>query len=129
MEVTRGNDAELSCSTGGIPIQYCRFISPNGKAYHLENEHTETGLEFVFPETSFYSFLIFSISYSGKGLNKGECGIKITNVNSSHDGNWTCITRLGYNNYRQNELSVVIQLDVSEPSSSVCEIQKILIFF
>lgn len=64
--------------------------------------------------------IVFSrISYKGEGLEKGECGIKISNTNNTHDGNWTCVTRLGHNNFRQNEITAVIQLEVTdEPSSA-----------
>lgn len=120
MEVTKGNDAELLCTSGGVPLQYCRFISPQGIPYHLENETTDTGYfspQILCKTHSLHNF--FRISYTGQGLLKGECGVNISNVNTTHEGNWTCVTRLGYNNFKQNEISAVIQLAISDTSSSI----------
>lgn len=52
-EVVEGNNAELLCSSGGIPLQYCRFISPQGIAYYLESEISDTG--FLLLHNLFYN--------------------------------------------------------------------------
>lgn len=37
VDATEGHPLELMCKTG-LPIRFCRYISPNGDSYHLENK-------------------------------------------------------------------------------------------
>ncbi|KAF5296026.1 hypothetical protein FQR65_LT10329 [Abscondita terminalis] len=96
VEASSGGNASIMCSSHGLPILYCRFISPNSVSYFIEDNKKQTN----------------RITYKGRGLKYGDCGITITNVQTSESGIWTCITRVG-SNYRQNEITATINLYVA----------------
>lgn len=112
----------LSCNSGGIPLQYCRFISPNGYGYHLGNRQTSERLVKIKIFT--WEFLIpffVRISYYGKGIEYGECGISISNIQPSEAGDWKCVTKffneVDAENY-EKEIVGNIFLDLIVPPQS-----------
>ncbi|KAF5292606.1 hypothetical protein FQA39_LY13939 [Lamprigera yunnana] len=94
-EASSGGNVSLLCSSYGVPLKYCRFIAPNALSYFIHNHQKSS-----------------RISYKGKGLEYGECGITIRNAQPSDSGVWTCITRLG-GDYSQEEISTKINLYVT----------------
>ncbi|KAK4872415.1 hypothetical protein RN001_014444 [Aquatica leii] len=95
VEEKSGGNASLMCSSYGLPLKYCRFVAPNSLSYFIENHQNSS-----------------RISYNGKGLEYGECGITITNVKTSDTGTWRCITKVG-NDYKQDEISAVIDVYIA----------------
>ncbi|KAF5279354.1 hypothetical protein FQA39_LY05464 [Lamprigera yunnana] len=93
--VTSGENASLLCSSHGFPLKYCRFISPNSSSYFIHNHRNSNRL-----------------SYNGRGLEYGECGITITNAQPSDSGVWNCIMKVG-GDYTQDEISAKIDLYVA----------------
>lgn len=37
VEMDLGDSAELMCTSGGLPLEYCRYISPTGASYFIGN--------------------------------------------------------------------------------------------
>ncbi|KAK9728558.1 hypothetical protein QE152_g17916 [Popillia japonica] len=98
VKVDKGGNAELSCKTESINLQYCWFMSPTGTIYHLFDGYTSE-----------------EIAYSGRGLEYGDCGIAIFKVEDGHYGNWSCIVRKGSNYRRAEEIHL---LKLSPPTTN-----------
>ncbi|XP_022902130.2 uncharacterized protein [Onthophagus taurus] len=77
-----GNEATMYCNSPRSAVKYCWFISPTGKTYQLTNKVDAMG-----------------ISYIGDGLEFGECGMKIYNVQEEDVGNWSCVLNIGEKEY------------------------------
>lgn len=41
IDAKKGHSVELMCKTG-LPIRFCRYISPSGESYHLSTEKSST---------------------------------------------------------------------------------------
>ncbi|KAB0792326.1 hypothetical protein PPYR_14285 [Photinus pyralis] len=95
VEGKSGDNVNLMCSTYGLPLKYCRFVSPSGQGYFIKNVHSFN-----------------RIRYYGKGLEYGECGITIQESTPLDSGKWICATRLG-RDYKQTEISAPIVLYVA----------------
>ncbi|TMW47591.1 hypothetical protein DOY81_007336 [Sarcophaga bullata] len=77
IEAKRGDSVELMCKTPfQEPISHCAFIDPQG-AVHL------VGTKNSFKTNG-------HVQYYGRGISKGECGIKISKVNRDDYGQWKC---------------------------------------
>ncbi|KAK5640501.1 hypothetical protein RI129_011312 [Pyrocoelia pectoralis] len=95
VDVPSGQNANLICSSYGLPLKYCRFISPSSQAYYIKNVQNSN-----------------RIRYYGKGLEYGECGITIQEAKPSDSGKWMCATRLG-GDYKQMEITASVVLYVA----------------
>ncbi|XP_073835029.1 uncharacterized protein isoform X2 [Musca autumnalis] len=77
VKAKRGDAVELMCkSPFDDPISHCAFIDPNGA---------------VFLVGTFNSIKTKGrIQYYGRGITKGDCGIKVTDINRDDYGQWKC---------------------------------------
>ncbi|XP_033610839.1 uncharacterized protein LOC111873065 isoform X3 [Cryptotermes secundus] len=66
----------------GKPLQYCRFLRPDGKGFN------------VVPGNN--TVVLGRYQYEAEGLEKGECGLRIHSESATAEdvGNWTCVARL-----------------------------------
>lgn len=66
--------------------------------------------------------IIFSrISYKGRGLEYGDCGLKISKVEQDDEGLWTCHIQSGRDIINQEntaDINKKIKLTVSSPTST-----------
>ncbi|XP_065363778.1 uncharacterized protein LOC135957050 isoform X1 [Calliphora vicina] len=77
LKAKRGDTVELMCkSPFDEPISHCAFIDPQG------------GVHLVGTTNSIKSK--GHVKYYGRGINQGECGIKITEINRDDFGQWKC---------------------------------------
>lgn len=70
---------------------------------------TATVIEKYFP------CFFFRITYSGRGLKNGDCGIKISKLRDSDNGIWSCLTQVLVGKYK-NDVYTNIKLTVSSDS-------------
>lgn len=57
---------------------------------------------------------VCSIQYSGRGLEYGDCGMKINEADKNHAGKWTCVTVIG-KDFSKPEISEEIFVSVYTP--------------
>nr|XP_022921197.1 uncharacterized protein LOC111429500 [Onthophagus taurus] len=69
------DEASMGCSTTRNPVDYCWFISPKGRVYNLKSGYNNS-----------------EISYVGKGLEDGDCGLKIHKMQPDDVRVWNSIT-------------------------------------
>ncbi|GLV45883.1 hypothetical protein CBL_11680 [Carabus blaptoides fortunei] len=99
VEARDGGSAYLKCTTKGLgdfPVQYCRFLSPDGHMYQITDNDQSND----------------RIVYDGRGLEYGDCGIKIRKMELSDIGKWTCITRVGAQ-FTEDEVYTTIDLAIT----------------
>lgn len=104
MEARDGGSAYLKCTTRGIgdyPLKYCRFLSPDGHMYQISAQDKSSD----------------RIIYDGRGLEYGDCGIKIRRMELSDIGKWTCMTRIGAD-FKEEEVHTNIDLALSNSKYS-----------
>ncbi|XP_059223646.1 uncharacterized protein LOC106086382 isoform X2 [Stomoxys calcitrans] len=77
VQAKRGDTVELMCkSSFDEPISHCAFIDPSGGVFLVGTVNSIKSKG--------------RIQYYGRGINKGECGIKITDLNRDDYGQWKC---------------------------------------
>lgn len=64
---------------------------------------------------SIFHVFFFRITYSGRGLKNGDCGIKISKLRDSDNGIWSCLTQVLVGKYK-NDVYTNIKLTVSSDS-------------
>jgi hypothetical protein len=104
VEAREGDQVELICNTNGIPIEYCRFVAPTGLSYSLRKENTTQSNN--------------KITYSGRGLEYGDCAMQINKVESSDSGIWICHISSGTSSY-ENKVDLSKNINLTIPSSTL----------
>merc|ERR1711892_470836 len=74
-EVLVGEEAVLECRVSGAPVAFCTFTSPTKSQYIIKKGLSHDNGR---------------ITYHGQDENR-DCGIKISNVQESDNGNWKCV--------------------------------------
>lgn len=69
---------------------------------------------------TFQFYICFRIQYDGRGIQYGDCGIKINKVTKADKGIWSCITRIG-TQFEQNEIYRNILLDVTDDDGNILD--------
>lgn len=80
-----GESVTLECFTipPNVPLEYCRFLSPNGDSFSID--------ETITSKNAIMDKYYFNSKYN---LNSGYCAIVIKTAEPSHSGQWTCGGRL-----------------------------------
>ncbi|XP_075155690.1 uncharacterized protein LOC142229038 isoform X2 [Haematobia irritans] len=77
VQAKRGDTVELMCkSPFDEPISHCAFIDPSGGVFLVGTVNSIKSKG--------------RIQYYGRGINKGECGITIKDLNRDDYGKWKC---------------------------------------
>ncbi|KAJ8709263.1 hypothetical protein PYW07_009089 [Mythimna separata] len=91
VEGSEGGATTMFCSIDAS-IRYCYFRSPNGTVINLS------------PSTSTADY-----EYLGNGLEAGECGIRVKNLQPSDQGRWSCnIAQVGYVSEERETITVYV---------------------
>lgn len=94
--------AVLKCysTPTGKPLQYCRFLRPDGKGFN------------VVPGNN--TVVLGRYQYEAEGLEKGECGLRINSENGADEdvGVWTCVARL-QGKAQEGEDFIILRRNVS----------------
>lgn len=79
--INTGKTTTVNCHSvpKGQPIEYCRFVRPDGQGISLIPGYSNVSLDY---------------SYDGAGLLAGDCGILIHSVVYDDIGKWTCMAML-----------------------------------
>ncbi|CAD0204884.1 unnamed protein product [Chrysodeixis includens] len=90
-----GDPITMFCSAT-VAIRYCYFRSENGTIYSAGPDMKTENYKYV-----------------GNGLDAGECGIEISNLQSADTGRWTCNVGLT-GDYHDIEKSTVITVEMND---------------
>lgn len=80
VEKTEGEPVQILCSFGR-PLERCRFTLAGENGFDVK-------LNPAIERTD-------NFRYFGEGFDKGQCGLRISNLKREHEGNWTCRLDLG----------------------------------
>ena len=69
-----GQNQTILCQAP-VPLRNCRFLIPNEESLSLSPDQPDDGI---------------GIEYYGSGLQNGQCGVKISSIKATHDGNVSC---------------------------------------
>ncbi|XP_058979008.1 uncharacterized protein LOC131802642 isoform X1 [Musca domestica] len=104
VKVKRGDAAELMCkSPFDEPISHCAFIDPNGGVFLVGTVNSIKSKG--------------RIQYYGRGITKGDCGIKITDINRDDYGQWKCQFIIRSGNLKSSFTMELKELDTAHATS------------
>ncbi|XP_069702846.1 uncharacterized protein [Periplaneta americana] len=88
----------------GSPLQYCRFIRPDGKGFNVVPGSVAVLERYV---------------YEAGGLDQGECGLRIIsyNLTQEDEGEWTCVARLQGSDQEGQDSIMLLADNIQETST------------